>query len=193
MTEENHRAYCERNGYRYHVYRDAEFDPSRAPAWSKIPFFQEQLRENRWVFWIDCDAIFNDWDWKIELLANPKFSMMCGIWHQHDQPRPSTGTCLMQAGDKAQELLRTIWENYPSRIVSGHEESGVKLALDNNPKFRQRVFAMPVRNLNSHPPLNDWGIDDPVLHFLQLKDTRTKLLADACAMARDRAMGGASP
>ncbi len=187
MTEENHRAYCEGRGYRYHVYRDGEFDPSRAPAWSKIPFFQEQLQKNRWVFWIDCDAIFNDWDWKIELLANPRFSMMCGIWHQHDHPRPSTGTCLIQAGEPAQELLRAVWENYPSNVVSGHEESGMKLALVNNPKFRQRVFAMPVRNLNSHPPLKDWGIDDPVLHFLQLKETRYKMIEDACAMARDRA------
>jgi hypothetical protein len=68
--------------------------------------------------------------------------------------------------------------------------AAAKLALVHNPKFRKRVIAMPVRNLNSHPPLKDLGIDDPVLHFLQLKETRSKLIADAYAMARDRAGRG---
>ncbi len=187
ITEANHRAYCTRRGYQYHVFGDADFDDSRSPPWSKIRFFQHQLQQSPWVFWIDSDAIFNDWEWKIEHFAHLQFSLICGIYHQNDRPRPSTGVCLMQAGPEAEELLNKIWEHYPTPHIDGHEEAGFKAALDGSPELRQRVFAMPVRNLNSHPPLNDWGIDDPVLHFLQLKETRAKLIEDACAMAKDRA------
>jgi hypothetical protein len=85
-----------------------------------------------------------------------------------------------------QDLLREVWKTYPTPHITGHEEAGFKPALMANPSLRQRVFAMPVRNLNSHPPLDDWGVTDPVLHFLQIKEPRVKLIADAWTMARER-------
>ena len=73
VTTANHRAYCKRWGHPYHLFGDEDFDRSRRLCWSKIKMLRTALKRYRWVFWIDCDAIFNDWSVPITRLCISPF------------------------------------------------------------------------------------------------------------------------
>ena len=184
VTSANHREYCARHGYGYRVFGDGDFARDRALCWSKIKFAREALRESRWVFWIDADAIFNRLDMKLEGFCWPQFLIICGLWDDAGFARPSFGTILLQQGPDTERMLAETWATPGKRYGDGHEEDGIKEVLAKWPELQSQVLCVHHRELNSCPPAKNWDADDFVLHFLQVRGTRRAVLADACAMAR---------
>ncbi len=64
MVEANHRAYAEKHGYKYHCLHSNPTD--RPPAWGKIPILLSQMDSADWLFWIDADAIFTNFNKRLE-------------------------------------------------------------------------------------------------------------------------------
>ena len=67
-----HRAYCLKNDYDYKCfYTIPEYLKDRHPAWSKLHYILQVLNENYdYVFWIDADAFFCNFNYKIENWIN---------------------------------------------------------------------------------------------------------------------------
>jgi len=61
------RMYCAQRGYAFEVYTE-RLDPVRHPSWHKIRAMQEVLDQDKYkyVFWIDADAIFTDFEAALE-------------------------------------------------------------------------------------------------------------------------------
>lgn len=52
-------------------------------------------------------------------------------------------------------------------------------------RFRRAILAVTATELNS-PATSGASLTDPILHFLQLKETRTPILKDVCKMIEER-------
>jgi hypothetical protein len=186
ITTKNHQAYCKRRGYRYKVFRDADFAQDRAKCWSKIHFIREAIKESKWVFWIDCDAIFNDWSVKLEKFCLPQFGLVCGIWDENGTPRTSSGTMMVQAGKWAEDYFGKVWREKRYHMEPPHEERAMLETIQSAERYKKGVFAVHSRELNARPPHYDYEIDDFILHFLMVKQGRKGMLEDACKMAELR-------
>ena len=185
ISTKNHRAYCAKWGHRYHCFGEEGFDRSRSLQWSKIGMMRKALRKSKWVLWIDCDAVFNDWSVPISRLCLSPFSMICSIWQFGGIVRPSSGVFVMQNTAIARELLDEVWAFPRSRHSGAHEEDAMWSVMKRNARFRKALLAVDWPELNSSATFGG-NIADPILHFLQLKDTRTPILKDVCKMIEER-------
>ncbi len=185
VTTANHRAYCKQWGYKYHCYGEEGFDRSRQLPWSKILMMKDALRRSKWVVWIDCDAVFADWSLPISRLCLEPFEFIASIWNHAETVRPSSGVFVMKRGAWAQKFLAAVWRYPRSHNKLPHEEDGIWSHLKRNPNLTKGLFAVQQPEFNS-PATLDGKLTDPVLHFLQLKDTRTPILKDVCKLIEER-------
>ena len=187
VAEENHRRYCERHGYRYRLFGDADFARDRHPAFSKIKFAREALEESRWAFWIDADCLFNDWTQKLDRLCLEPFGLLTSIWNDHGTLRPSAGTMMLQAGDWSRNFLREVWD-YPPHFHWSFpaEENTMKALLEEQPAYDTGFLAVDTRVMNTLLPCMPWGPDDFILHFLSIRHNRLGIMRDVAAMAAAR-------
>ena len=185
VTSANHREYCQKWGHPYHLFGDADFDRTRKMSWSKIRMIRTALERSPWVFWIDCDAIFNDWSVPLTRLCIETFGLICGIWYYGLDQRPSAGTMMFQRGDWSHRFLNAVWKNSKFSFSAGGEEDAMWDVINKIPSMRPGMFCVDVRELNS-PALLEWNAEDPIIHFLQLGKSRSTMLIDACQMAKDK-------
>jgi hypothetical protein len=81
LASKNHLAYCDKHGYRYFLFTEnsalnvKQFKDSLRPwMWLKVEILHQMLVKHPdefkcdWVLWIDADAVFTNWDGKVELL-----------------------------------------------------------------------------------------------------------------------------
>jgi hypothetical protein len=74
-TTPNKAAYCARHGYPFIVRTDG-FAPSRPPAWSKIRFIKNCLREHEWVFWSDADSLIMNGSARLEEFVDEAYDLI---------------------------------------------------------------------------------------------------------------------
>ena len=80
QIEPLHRAYCLKNNYDYKCFYDVpDYLKERHPAWCKLHYILEMLKQNYdYVFWIDADAFFCNFDIKIEDWIVPYKNLILG-------------------------------------------------------------------------------------------------------------------
>ena len=181
----NHRAYCKKWGYKYHVYGEEGFDRSRALQWSKIRMMKDALHRSKWVIWIDCDAVFNDWSVPISRLCIEPFEHISPIWDFENTVRPSSGVFVMRQGEWAQSYLQSVWDYPRNRQKFPHEEVALWSVTKRDVKNRKKLFAVDPCELNSAATV-DGRMNHPVLHFMMLGEVRPAILEDACKMIEQR-------
>lgn len=78
QIEPLHRAYCLKNNYDYKCfYIVPDYLKNRHSAWCKIHYLLEMLKENYdYIFWIDADAFFCNFDIKIEEWITPNKNLI---------------------------------------------------------------------------------------------------------------------
>ena len=194
-TAENHRAYCRRHGYRYHMYgeevfkRDKAGNLTRAGCWFKIKALLRAMQEfpGRWFYWIDADAIINNPEVELRQYAIGHFDIVCPTWEDVPGPRPSSGTILFQKTATARRILEKTWALGRRRIYRANEEDALREVLTSTPKLGRRLLGLPTRYLNSTPPHgNNWEPADFILHFLAVRGDRREIIEDAIAMINAR-------
>ena len=94
LTSPNKREYCEKHGYKFiEVSQRKDLDlsvtipdskymePRMIPiGWSKIKLLKDTLENNKdieWLFWIDADAVFMNYNKKLESFVNDKAFFYC--------------------------------------------------------------------------------------------------------------------
>ena len=78
LIEPLHRVYCLKNNYDYKCfYEIPDYLKNRHPAWCKIHYLLEMLKlEYDYIFWIDADAFFCNFDMKIEEWIKPNKNLI---------------------------------------------------------------------------------------------------------------------
>lgn len=74
--------YCRVHGYQI-FYNNAFFDPEMRSFWAKIPVLRAAMvahPEVEWLFWIDSDAIFTDFDFVIPFERYKDYNMVVHGW-----------------------------------------------------------------------------------------------------------------
>jgi hypothetical protein len=98
-------AYAERHGYE--LVTSTESDPSRPPAWAKVPMVRDALASYDLVLWIDADAVIVDG--RDDIAAELEGDRFLGLVRHGEQQIPNTGVMLWRAGAPATELLDRMW------------------------------------------------------------------------------------
>ena len=194
-TAENHREYCRRHGYRYHMYgeevfeRDKQGRLTRAGCWFKIKALLRAMKEfpGKWFHWIDADAIVNNPTVELRQYAIGHFDFVCPTWEDAPGPRPSAGTILFQKTPTSRQILEKTWALGQNRIYRAFEEDALREVLLSSPRLGRRMLGLPTRYLNSTPPHgSNWQPDDFIIHFLSVQGDRKEIIEDALAMGKAR-------
>lgn len=99
-------AYCLKHKYDFRVYTDG-FDKTRPPAWSKILFVKDALKDYEWVFWIDADAAITNPDIPIEPFLESKEEL---VITKDFLTTLNFGIFFLRRSDFANWFLNEIWK-----------------------------------------------------------------------------------
>jgi hypothetical protein len=127
LTTQNKRDYCEKHGYKFIEYTQRKdldlsvtipnsrfMEPRMIPiGWSKIELLKRVLLENKdidWLFWIDADALFMNYNKKLESFVNDKSFFIVG----QDCNGINVGTFFIKNCERSIQFLDDIWNDGPT-------------------------------------------------------------------------------
>lgn len=145
--------YCERHGYGFRAYTEG-FDESRHPAWSKLKFVKETLKDYEWVFWIDADAIFTNHDIRLETFVCPDIEFYICVEDARSMMF-NTGAFLIHRCDWAFWFLDELWNRKDWKSYRLWEQTALQLMVSEG-RVWDRVKYFPMRAFNSAPTDSDW-------------------------------------
>lgn len=128
LTGRVKQAYCKRHGYDYYHYNDL-LDPERAApytAWNKIPAILKHLKDHKWVFWIDADAVMIRPEVKLEQFLDPQRDVLFAC----DIEGINSGVAFYQNTPKTWEFLTKAYarEDWKERKTTW-EQTAFKMML----------------------------------------------------------------
>lgn len=107
LAAQNKSRYAREHGYAF-LERTEGFAASRPPAWSKILFIRQALREYPWVFWSDADALIMNPRIRLEEFMRPGKDVILAE-AQAPYPHINTGQMLFRASSFSRLFLRAVW------------------------------------------------------------------------------------
>jgi len=157
--------YCRRQRYDFRFYSKG-FDTIRHPAWSKILFARETLKDYDWVLWMDSDAIVTDQDKRLDYYMTMGGVLTVG----EDLPQwgLNTGVFLLRKCDPAFRFLDEVWET-PKFVRANHEQDRI---VELAPKMGKNIVVYSPRALQSfaathvYPEKFIWRAGDFIAHCL---------------------------
>ncbi len=117
LTAQVKQAYCKRHGYAFYHYQDLlDFDRI-APfaAWNKIPAILKHLKDYKWVFWIDADAVMIRPEIKLERFLDDRRDVLFGC----DTDGLNSGVAFYQNTNRTWDFLTRAyaepdWRDWPN-------------------------------------------------------------------------------
>jgi len=137
--------YAEHHGYAFKVYTE-RLDPVRHPSWHKIKAVQQVLEtvQFKYVFWIDADAIFTDFNTKLEEIC-----FDADFCFTTDPPMWTTiangGVWMVRNTSGAKEFFEKVWDA-PERVpalssyISHHPWEQVRVTHTIQPSLHFRLL-----------------------------------------------------
>lgn len=122
---ENHKMYCKKHNYKYVLRTKSKTD--RIPNWEKIHLLLELMNDpnNQFLFWMDTDSVFTNFDLKIEGLLNSKHH----FYFSGDTNIINTGHFILKNSDWSKEQLKHIWDIYPADYGMGSDNAAMSVWL----------------------------------------------------------------
>lgn len=128
LTSQNKKNYANKHGYKYFeinnknqldltktLYDSKFMEPfGLAIGWSKIKLIKDILINNPdidWLFWIDADAIFMNFDIRLESLISNKAFFIVG----RDCNGINVGTFFIKNCERSIKFLQNIWDYGPQK------------------------------------------------------------------------------
>ncbi len=173
-TSVNHKAYCDKHGYDYILYQ-GRFS-KRHPAWDKVKAIEEVLPNYDYVLWIDTDAIFVDFNQKLEsfIIYPERYN---GYFCKDPAPTiyVNTGVFLIKNCEWSFRLLEDTWnfvspkfyENYSKYTYSDWPfEQGPMCSILQKDTLH---YIVPDYVLNSHE--NFVNSNTLIIHYMGSRTT----------------------
>jgi len=108
---ESLKKYAKKYGFDIKLYND--FKSNRPAPWNKIKIVEKILNDKKrydFVFWIDADALFVNFDEDIRLEIEPENDLYL-VKHQINESKiPNTGVFLLRNSDWSKEFLKEVWD-----------------------------------------------------------------------------------
>lgn len=186
FTSEVNIQYCHEKSYNFRLYRDG-FNTRRHPAWSKFDFVRATMKDYEWVFWIDADAMFTNFDTQINYFVNKDYHFFVGNEGQGAVDRFfNMGTFLIQRCDWSYELLDNIWYK---RLPDKREHESLTHMSYTSTFLTTGMAYYPLRGLGSHigsdRDWRNWQTGDFIAHCRgpMYQVNKVRLLADCLLKA----------
>lgn len=170
LSAENKRAYAQRHGYGFRAVTDG-FDPARPPAWSKIRFIADALKEYRHVFWTDADALIMNPEIRLETFISPGYDIHI-TRALAPFPHIQTGNFLVTRSAYSRFFLWATWHSTAFIHHSTWEQAAINFLIERYPSPRIQVSTNRLFNSYGKVP-NDpdpYQEGDFMVHFPGLPD-----------------------
>lgn len=186
IITDNHRRYCEKNGYEYFEVNDYSKYPNMPhPVWYKFWVIDEALQKDcDYVLWVDgMDAIFTNFNKRIEDFIVDDSEIFLS---KDDKPNRclfdygwNIGIILLKNTERVKKFVKLMKEDWlckmfyamsMTRIVNFQEQSAMEWAFENLEEWKGLVKEIPAKSFNSYISQravlgNAWTPDDMILHL----------------------------
>jgi len=142
---ENKKRYAKKHGYHLIWFEDI-LDKTRPPQWSKILAVQQVLKNYRWVWWIDIDAMIVNYDIKLESIIDEKYSM---IYTKNKWSYISNGSSFFKNSELTFNFLDSCYTQNVDVQTFDHEQKAMRALLQNSSGFADATKLIPERVCNS--------------------------------------------
>lgn len=180
-SEANKRAYCELHGYDF-VCQTNKIDTGRPPSWQKLLLLQNVLSDGNWAFWIDADAIFTNFDIKLESLIQEAGS--ADFFIAKDRNGINAGVFGIRDCEWSSDFIRRCWEQ-EQFIDHRWWEQAAMMHLFQQPEDNAHVCVFAKRKINSY--ISEWQPGDFIIHFPATKaEKRLEYINRFDPLSRDK-------
>lgn len=76
LSLDNKFQYAARHGYPFYIDNHQWIDKDRPVAWSKLLAIASRLESYDWVFWVDIDTLFMNWNITLESLTDDRYDLI---------------------------------------------------------------------------------------------------------------------
>jgi hypothetical protein len=172
-TEVNILAYCNLHKYTCYIYKDTM--TASHPTWNKPLVLKDNIENHEYIMWIDSDAIFTNFNVKIEdiIFKQPKKNMyICddiGNW------KLNAGVHIWKNCNWSINILNKWWNmKHTDHIKGGDQVQLIKLLTEND-KEELEYYIFEQTEFNCHPKLHKPGMF--ILHMMGMSsDYRIKAM-----------------
>ncbi len=121
----NHKMYCKKHKYKYVLRTKAK--TNRIATWEKIHLILELMNDpnNHFIFWMDTDSVFTNFDVKIEGLLNSKNH----FYFSGDTNIINAGHFIFKNSDWSKQQLKHIWDIYPASYGMSGDNAAMSVWL----------------------------------------------------------------
>lgn len=172
LTFSNNYRYAKAHHYIFSPYMRT-LDDRRPPSWSKVLALLDQMDFSDWLFWIDADAMFVNFDKKIESLIDDNFDFIVAS----DDNGLNCGVMLMKCNDYMKTILCKVYAKDEFVNHQWWEQAGFHDLFYNDEEFFKRTKIVPKNKMNSYPA--DYKSGDFILHFANMTaENRVSAITD---------------
>lgn len=190
IVHENHKQYCKHNGYTYYEVNDFSIWPHKViPHFHKFDLIKDALKDSDYVLYIDFDAVFTNFNMKIEDFIDGSDIIMSkdsvGGRCRYDYGW-NNGVILLKNSEKVHRLidiLRSTWiaDTFSilqgGRVIHFFDQSAMEAVFENDDTFKGIVKEIPAKSFNSYVAQraevgNAWEKDDFILHLPRIQSSR---------------------
>ena len=172
IAEKNIIAYAKENEYTCYIYRDIVSNNLKEhPTWNKPIVLQNHIKEHEYVMWMDADAIFTNFDTRIEDIIEQqptKDLLLCsdiGGW------KFNAGVQIWKNTDWSISILRTWLACEHIDHMKGGDQAQLIEITNGESEDRYHIFDETV--FNTHPKKHQSGMY--ILHMMGMSpDVRVK-------------------
>ena len=179
IARSNKEAYCRRHGYTFRC-RTEGFDTSRAPAWSKIRFLQEELANCDWVFWTDADSLIMNSAVPLSFFVDNAYDVILSYDRYNGI---NTGNFLVRSSPWSQSFLERVWRQEEFLHHPFWENAAVMSLYAKDSECHRHISVVPNHLFNGYITDNSYSTGGFLVHFAGLKD-REVFMKNYAALAR---------
>lgn len=139
----NKQAYCEEHGYEFVCFAES-LDPTRHPAWSKIPAVEQVLSHYDWVFWSDADSLIMNFQIPLEEFIEDSYFFIAS---KELSGMVNSGEFLIKNEPISFQFLKEIYQ--PELQQLGFYEQGAVNVLLAKPPYSNRALFLHQRAMNA--------------------------------------------
>lgn len=175
LSEKINRKYAKKHGYEFRIFEKEMTD--RAPQWCMIPVLLELLGSGEfdYVFWIDADAIFNDFSKGLDnivALDPSKDIYICDDSPNSGQKTTNTGTLLVKNTKWANDILNEVWSYKGQYLYEATHEQKVLGDIINSNRPDSKFHVASTKEFNSHMGENT---KEDFIHHYMSRDTEYRV------------------
>jgi hypothetical protein len=161
-SEANIIAYCNKHGYTCYIYKDSMTDSH--PTWNKPLVLSHNIKNHKYIMWIDSDAIFTNFDKKVEDIIKKQPNKNLLVCNDIGGWEFNAGVQIWKNTQWSTDMLHAWWNmKHVGHIQGGDQVQLIRLMTKVDP-FLQEYHIFDQTEFNCHPKVHKSGMF--ILHMM---------------------------